>query len=98
MPMTSKAAAFLITLASILTGVSGILIVAEPSSLGLSEETLKMVAGWCALGGSVFSIVVISIRKNLLPGVETGEGMEPKPGTDSITVETTHTPSTGGTG
>ena len=42
MPLTSAAAAFLVTLGSILTGVSGLLIVTEPSSLGLDGDTMQI--------------------------------------------------------
>lgn len=88
--MTGKLAAFLATLAYIATGVSGIFIVAQPSSLGVSGSTLQIIGGWLALGGSIFGVVVIAIRRNLIPGVTTGVGNEPPNAvTSTITERTT---------
>lgn len=92
MTMTAKAAAGLATVAYIATSVAGVLIITEPTTLGVTANTLTVVAGWLALGGSVMGFGVVAIRRNLLPGVETGIGKEPQPGTDSITVTETHTP------
>lgn len=74
--MTGKLAAFLATLAYVATGISGVLIVAEPSNLGIEGDTLQVVAGWLALGASVVGVVVVAIRRNLIPGAETGIGNE----------------------
>jgi len=72
--MTGRAAAFLVTISSVAVGISGILIVTEPSSLGVSGDTLSVVAGWLALAGSVVNIVVVALRRNLVPTVESGIG------------------------
>lgn len=72
--MTGKLAAFLATLAYVATGISGIFIVAQPSSLGVSADTLQIIGGWLALGGSVFGVIVIALRRNLIPGTESGVG------------------------
>ena len=74
--MTGRAAGFLVTVSSVAVGISGILIVTEPSSLGVSGDTLKLVAGWLALAGSITNIMVVALRRNYVPGVQTGIGTE----------------------
>ena len=85
----------LATIAYIATGAAGALIIAEPDTLGVTENTLQMIAGWLALGGTVFGVAVIAIRRNMIPGVETGIANDPQPGTDTLKIETTHTPAEG---
>lgn len=76
-PVTGKVAAWLVTISSVAVGISGLLIVTEPSSLGVSGDTLNVIAGWLALAGAATNIIVVALRRNLVGGVTSGIGLEP---------------------
>lgn len=77
-------------LAAIAVMFAGIVIITDPSSLGVSAGTWKLVSGWIALGSGVLSGLATVIRANLFPGVSTGIGNE-LPGIVKTTTVATET-------
>ena len=78
-------------LASLAAMITGIVIITDPSTLGVSADTWKIASGWLALASGILSGIATAFRANLVPGVQSGIGNEPP-----ITSTVTETTTTGG--
>ena len=74
--MTGKWHRAITLVAGVVGLVGGIVVITDPSTLGVSPETWKYVGGWLAFGGSLTSGFATLIRANALPGMTTGVGNE----------------------
>jgi hypothetical protein len=81
-------------LAAIVVMVSGIVVITDPSTLGVSAETWNLIGGWTAIGAAVLTGAATILRANQIPGVTTGIGNEIQGTVQTTTVsqETTTTP------
>ncbi len=93
MPMTSKVAATLVAVSTFAVAVGTFLISADKAPFGIDAYDTGLALNWA---GIIANFAVVSIRRDLIPGWTTGVGTEPTPGTDTLKIETTHTPATGG--
>ena len=81
-------------LAAIVVMVSGIVVITDPSTLGVSAETWNLIGGWTAIGAAVLTGAATILRANQIPGVTTGIGNEVQGtvATTTLTQETKTTP------
>lgn len=86
--MTGKLHQTLVMVAGIVAMIAGIVVVTDPSTLGVSADTWKLISGWFAFGSGVLAAVTTVLRANLLPGVSTGVGNEAQGITRTVTSET----------
>ena len=73
-------------LAAVVVMVSGLLVVTDPSTLGVSADTWNLIGGWTAMGAAVLTGVVTVIRANQIPNWTTGIGHEEQGTTTTTTV------------
>ena len=88
-PMTSKLAAYLVTISSFTSAVGAFILSADAIPFGLSAYDWGLSLVWV---GTIANFAVVAIRRDLIPGISTGVGTEPASGHSvTTTVEQTET-------
>lgn len=71
--MTSKIAAWLVTLAQAASAIGAFLLSADEAPFGINAYDAGISLVWF---GTIATFVVVAIRRNLIPGTTTGSGNE----------------------
>ena len=70
--------------------IGGIVVITDPSTLGVSAENWKIIGGWLSFLGGIAGGVITLIRANAVPGLTTGIGNEaPVSTTTTVSVKET---------
>jgi hypothetical protein len=89
-PLSSQVAGWLANAAFVCTGFASVLALADPLILGISQEVLLRVVGILGLTASLLGVLVVMLRRNQVPIVTSGVGLE-VPGVTETTTLTTET-------
>lgn len=96
-PLTSQVAGWLVTISTFFGAVGLFLISAEPANtpFGWDARDTGLLISWIA---TFADFAVVALRRDAvpLPFVRSGVGLEPKPNTATLTIESTVTPPEGG--
>ena len=92
--LPAKVAGAIVIIASAIPMISAVVAGLDPQALGLSQEDLARITSWLALAGGLVNIPVVLLRLNIIPGITSGNGLEPRVDTTTTTLEVTesHTP------
>jgi len=71
--MTGKVAAGLVFIAQVCTGIGALILTADEVPFGLDAHDVGLSLVWAS---NIATVIVVAIRRNLVPGVETGIGDE----------------------
>lgn len=57
--------------------IGGIVVITDPTTLGVSAENWKIIGGWLSFLGGIATGIITLVRANAIPGMTTGIGNEP---------------------
>ena len=72
-PLTSVTAAWLVTIGQICSGVGALILTADEVPFGLDARDVGLSLVWAS---NIASIIVVALRKNVIPGIQSGVGTE----------------------
>lgn len=72
-PLSSQVAAWLVTLGQVCSGIGALILTADDVPFGLDPRDIGLSLVWVS---NIATIVVVALRKNVVPGITSGVGTE----------------------